>query len=225
MQERLGALPGGLAELHEAGETAIALGEGDRLLALFGLADQPRPEAPSLAAALARRRRRARRHAHRRHRARRAGRRRAIAGVDEVHAGLLPAEKLERGRRAAGRRRRRRDGRRRRQRRAGARRRARRDRDGRRRLRRRAPERRRRADVRPPRRPARGDRRSRAARCRSCARTSSRRWPIKAVFVCSPRSAWSRSSLAVAADMGMSLLVTLNAMRLLSGPKPVGMHS
>jgi Cd2+/Zn2+-exporting ATPase len=95
MQERLGALPGELGALHEAGETAIALGEGDRLIALFGLADQARPEASGLAAAL---------HG--------AGVSRVvmltgdtepvaravagIAGIDEVHAGLLPAEKLER---------------------------------------------------------------------------------------------------------------------------------
>ena len=30
MQERLGALPAGVRALHEAGQTAIALGEGDR---------------------------------------------------------------------------------------------------------------------------------------------------------------------------------------------------
>ena len=95
MHERLGKLPVGLRDLHEAGETAIALGENDRLLALFGLADQPRPEATGLAAAL--------------HEvgisrvvmltgdtepvARAVA---AVAGVDEVHAGLLPAEKLQR---------------------------------------------------------------------------------------------------------------------------------
>ena len=95
MRERLGELPAGLADLHEAGETAIALGEDDRLIALFGLADQPRPEASGLASAL---------HA--------AGISRVVmltgdtepvaravartAGVDEVDAGLLPAEKLER---------------------------------------------------------------------------------------------------------------------------------
>jgi len=43
--ERLGALPSELDELHGAGQTAIALGEGERLLAVFGVADQLRPEA------------------------------------------------------------------------------------------------------------------------------------------------------------------------------------
>ena len=42
----------GMRELHEAGQTAIALGEDDRVLALFGLADQARPEAAQLAARL-----------------------------------------------------------------------------------------------------------------------------------------------------------------------------
>jgi Cd2+/Zn2+-exporting ATPase len=95
MHERLGELPAALAELHEAGETAIGLGEGDRLIALFGLADQPRAETAGLAAAL-----------------RDVGISRvvmltgdsepvaravaAVAGVDEIHAGLLPAEKLDR---------------------------------------------------------------------------------------------------------------------------------
>jgi Cd2+/Zn2+-exporting ATPase len=95
MQERLGSLPAALADLHAAGETAIALGEGDRLLALFGLADQPRPEAAGLADRL-----------------HDAGIERVLmltgdtepvaralatqAGIDEVHAGLLPEDKLER---------------------------------------------------------------------------------------------------------------------------------
>lgn len=93
MQERLGARPAALETIHAAGQTAIALGEDDRLLALFGLADQPRPEAEALAPRL---------HA--------AGVRRVVmltgdtepvaravaahAGIDEVHAGLLPADKL-----------------------------------------------------------------------------------------------------------------------------------
>jgi len=47
-------LPAQLDALHEGGETAIALGEGDRVLALFGLADQPRAEAAGVAAALGR---------------------------------------------------------------------------------------------------------------------------------------------------------------------------
>jgi Cd2+/Zn2+-exporting ATPase len=50
--ERTGATPEGLAELHAGGQTAIALGEGDRVLALFGLADQPREDAAGLVAAL-----------------------------------------------------------------------------------------------------------------------------------------------------------------------------
>jgi Cd2+/Zn2+-exporting ATPase len=95
MQERLGALPHALAELHDAGETAIALGEADRLLALFGLADQPRAQAAGFAGRL---------HA--------TGIERVVmltgdtepvaralaaeAGIDEVHAGLLPEDKLER---------------------------------------------------------------------------------------------------------------------------------
>jgi Cd2+/Zn2+-exporting ATPase len=94
MRERLGELPAALAGMHDAGQTAIALGEEDRLLGLFGLADQPRPEAADLAAGL-----------------RAAGVDRvlmltgdtepvaravaAYAGIDEVHAGLLPADKLE----------------------------------------------------------------------------------------------------------------------------------
>jgi len=54
VSERTGALPAQLDALHEGGETAIALGEGDRVLALFGLADQPRAEAAGVAAALGR---------------------------------------------------------------------------------------------------------------------------------------------------------------------------
>jgi len=52
ISERTGALPPELGDLHERGETAIALGEADRVLALFGLADQPRPEATGVAATL-----------------------------------------------------------------------------------------------------------------------------------------------------------------------------
>ena len=94
IQERVGELPSELATLHEAGQTAIALGEGDRLLGLFGLADQPRPGANGLVS-----------------RVRAAGVERVVmltgdsepvgraiatvAGIDDVRAGLLPAEKLE----------------------------------------------------------------------------------------------------------------------------------
>jgi Zn2+/Cd2+-exporting ATPase len=94
MRERLGELPDRLEELQDAGETVIALGEADRLIALFGLADQPRPEAGDLGGAL-----------------RAAGARRVVmltgdtepvaravaarAGIEDVRAGLLPAGKLE----------------------------------------------------------------------------------------------------------------------------------
>jgi Cd2+/Zn2+-exporting ATPase len=50
--ERTGSEVAALAELHEAGQTALALGEGNRLLATFGLADQPRAEAAELVARL-----------------------------------------------------------------------------------------------------------------------------------------------------------------------------
>ncbi|HWK26102.1 MAG TPA: cation-translocating P-type ATPase [Solirubrobacter sp.] len=95
MRERLGHVPGEVDELHAAGETAIALGEGGRWLALFGLADQLRPQADGLGDRL-----------------RAAGAERVVmltgdtepvaravarrTGVDEVHAGLLPQDKLER---------------------------------------------------------------------------------------------------------------------------------
>ncbi len=44
--------PPQLAEAEDRGETAIVLGEGDRVLAVFGLADQPRPEAAQTIRAL-----------------------------------------------------------------------------------------------------------------------------------------------------------------------------
>jgi Cd2+/Zn2+-exporting ATPase len=91
--ERAGALPAELEQLHERGETAIALGEGDRVLALFGLADQPRSEAAGVAEAV-----------------RQAGVERLVmltgdsepvaraiaarTGVTEWRAGLLPEDKL-----------------------------------------------------------------------------------------------------------------------------------
>ena len=94
VEERTGTLPAELHELHERGETAIALGEGDRVLALFGLADRPRPGAGALAVAL-----------------RAVGVERVVmltgdsepaaravatgAGVSEWRAGLLPEDKLE----------------------------------------------------------------------------------------------------------------------------------
>lgn len=91
--ERVGSDVPGLADLHEAGQTALALGEGDRLLATFGLADQERAEASELVARL-----------------RGAGVSRVVmltgdaepvaravaggAGIGEWRADLLPADKL-----------------------------------------------------------------------------------------------------------------------------------
>lgn len=51
--ERLGAVPAGLDDLHAAGQTALVLGEGERALALFGVADQIRPEAATAIESLA----------------------------------------------------------------------------------------------------------------------------------------------------------------------------
>lgn len=51
--ERLGMAPVELEELHGAGQTGLALGEGDRLLAVFGVADQLRPEAAAAVDGLA----------------------------------------------------------------------------------------------------------------------------------------------------------------------------
>jgi Zn2+/Cd2+-exporting ATPase len=50
--ERLGGAAPQLQHLHDAGQTALALGEDDRLLATFGLADQVRPETSRLGAEL-----------------------------------------------------------------------------------------------------------------------------------------------------------------------------
>jgi Cd2+/Zn2+-exporting ATPase len=50
--ERTGAEVPQLEHLHHAGQTVLALGEDDRVLATFGLADQPRPETAQLAARL-----------------------------------------------------------------------------------------------------------------------------------------------------------------------------
>ncbi len=93
-EERTGAVPGAIGALHEQGQTAIALGAGDRVLAVFGLADQPRAETAGLARRLER-----------------AGIRRVVmltgdsepvaravagaAGIGEWRAGLLPQDKLE----------------------------------------------------------------------------------------------------------------------------------
>ena len=43
--EHAAAIPTALADVEQRGETAILLGEGDRVVAVFGLADQPRDEA------------------------------------------------------------------------------------------------------------------------------------------------------------------------------------
>lgn len=90
MQDRIGALPEVVSELHAAGQTAIGLGEGDRLLATFGLADQLRPEAEDLASRL-RPLRVAMLTGDSAPVARAVARR---AGIEEVHAELLPADKL-----------------------------------------------------------------------------------------------------------------------------------
>jgi Cd2+/Zn2+-exporting ATPase len=91
--ERTGGVPARVAELHALGQTAIALGEGDQVLAVFALADRPRAEAELLAGQL-----------------RAVGVERVVmltgdaepvaraaaggAGLDDVRAGLLPADKL-----------------------------------------------------------------------------------------------------------------------------------
>jgi Cd2+/Zn2+-exporting ATPase len=93
VSERAGGTPPAIAALHDAGQTAIALGEGTDVLAVFGLADQTRPEAAELAGRLAR-----------------VGVNRVVmltgdsepvaravakqAGVPEWRAGLLPQDKL-----------------------------------------------------------------------------------------------------------------------------------
>ncbi|MGH2864267.1 MAG: heavy metal translocating P-type ATPase [Solirubrobacteraceae bacterium] len=92
--ERLGELPAELGELEAGGQTAIVLGDDSRALAVFGLADTVRPEAPDALAAL------------RRGRLWRlvilTGDSEPVAanlahtlGLSEWRAGLLPAEKLE----------------------------------------------------------------------------------------------------------------------------------
>jgi Cd2+/Zn2+-exporting ATPase len=91
--ERAGSTPVAVDALHDAGQTAIALGAGADVLAIFGLADQARPEADGLAERLER-----------------VGVRRVVmltgdsepvaraiaagAGVREWRAGLLPEDKL-----------------------------------------------------------------------------------------------------------------------------------
>ena len=91
--ERLGAPPDAANELELRGETATVLGEHDRALAVFGLADQPRPEGAPAVAGM-----------------RRAGIERVVmltgdnervaasvaaqVGADEYRASLLPEDKL-----------------------------------------------------------------------------------------------------------------------------------
>jgi Cd2+/Zn2+-exporting ATPase len=94
VSERLGgAAPDAVAALEARGQTAIVLGEGQRALAVFGLADEPRPEAAAAITGL--------------HRAgverivmltgdneRVAAAVADVVGVDEFRAGLLPEDKL-----------------------------------------------------------------------------------------------------------------------------------
>jgi Cd2+/Zn2+-exporting ATPase len=91
--ERLGELPAEAKALEQRGETATVLGEDEHALAVFGLADQPRPDAAAAIAGL-----------------RDAGVARVVmltgdnervaaavserVGADECRAGLLPEDKL-----------------------------------------------------------------------------------------------------------------------------------
>ncbi len=93
IHERAHRAPGELAQLAERGQTIIALGHEDQVLALLALADQPRPEVAGLLAQL-----------------KAAGVSRTVmltgdaepvaaaiaaqAGLDEYRAGLLPEDKL-----------------------------------------------------------------------------------------------------------------------------------
>lgn len=52
IEERTGGLPTAVTAAEERGETTVALGEGDRVLGVIGLADQPRPEAAGVVRAL-----------------------------------------------------------------------------------------------------------------------------------------------------------------------------
>jgi Cd2+/Zn2+-exporting ATPase len=91
--ERLERIPDAAARLERDGQTAIVLGQGDRALAVLGLSDRPRPEAAAAVAGL-----------------RRVGVDRIVmltgdnervaarvgadVGIDERRAGLLPEDKL-----------------------------------------------------------------------------------------------------------------------------------
>ncbi|MGI8623740.1 MAG: heavy metal translocating P-type ATPase, partial [Solirubrobacteraceae bacterium] len=50
--ERTGAVPDAFTRISDNGQTAVALGADHRVLAVFGLADQPRPEAQTLVSRL-----------------------------------------------------------------------------------------------------------------------------------------------------------------------------
>jgi Cd2+/Zn2+-exporting ATPase len=91
--EWLGALPAAVGQLEARGQTAILLGDGERALAVFGLADQPRPEAADALAAL--------RAAGVEHIVMLTGDNKRVAaavsaqvGTDKYRAGLLPEDKL-----------------------------------------------------------------------------------------------------------------------------------
>ena len=212
--ERLGRTPPALAELEARGRTAIVLGEEDRALAAVRAGRHAAPRGARGDRRAARRGRRASGDAHRRQPAGRRPARRASSASASGAPACCPRRSCapcasSRPPPA------RRDGRRRDQRRTGARRRPRGRRDGRCRHRRRHRGRRRRAALRRPAAAARGGGPLARPRCGSCARTSWPRSRSRRSSSRSPRSAWSRSVMAVAADMGMSLLVTLNGLRLL----------
>jgi Cd2+/Zn2+-exporting ATPase len=52
LTDRTASVPAGLSVLEQGGKTVVALGEKDRVLALFGLEDTPRPEAAAAVVAL-----------------------------------------------------------------------------------------------------------------------------------------------------------------------------
>jgi Cd2+/Zn2+-exporting ATPase len=91
--ERLGSLPREAEGLEERGQTVTVLGEGDHAIAVFGLADAPRSGARAAVAGL-------RRAGIRRmvvltgDNARAAGAIARAVGIDEHRAGLLPEDKL-----------------------------------------------------------------------------------------------------------------------------------
>jgi Cd2+/Zn2+-exporting ATPase len=91
--ERLGAMPDEALRLEARGESAMVLGEGGHVLAVFGLADQPRPEAAAAVAEL--------RRAGVEHVVMLTGDAEQVAasvsaqvGADEYRAGMLPEDKL-----------------------------------------------------------------------------------------------------------------------------------